>query len=120
MRNVFDILGRSEKDSGMSERDLGRLEEGLRNIEKAIERSDASRKQLYDKIDGVDTKVTQMEMSIQHVTKELNEMKPTVAEYMSVKHKVAGAGWLGKMLWAAGGIILTAALWLYQNLPLPK
>lgn len=104
----------------MSERDLGRLEEGLRNIEKAIERSDVSRKQLYEKIDGVDTKVTQMEVTLKHVTKELNEMKPTVAEYMAVKHKVAGAGWLGRALWAAGGVVLAAALWVYQNFPLSK
>lgn len=106
--------------TAVSERDLGRLEEGLRNIEKAIERSDVSRKQLYDKIDGMDTKVTELSMTVNQVTKELNELKPTVAEYAAVKNKVAGAGWLGKVLWAAGGVLLTAALWLWQNLPLPK
>lgn len=104
----------------MSERDLGRLEEGLRNIEKSIERSDVSRKQLYDKLDGMDTKVTELSMAVKQVTKELNELKPTVAEYTATQYKVEGAGWLGKALWAIGGVVLAVALWLYQNLPLPK
>jgi septal ring factor EnvC (AmiA/AmiB activator) len=98
-----------------NERDLGRLEEGLRNIEKAMDRADQSRKQLYEKIDNIDTKVTLLEQQVGALSTGLNEVKPTVAEYLRAKEQVRGAGALGRALWLTGGFVLAGALWLYQN-----
>jgi septal ring factor EnvC (AmiA/AmiB activator) len=98
-----------------SERDLGRLEAGLSNIEKLMDRAEQSRKQLYDKVDAVDTKVTLMEHQITQLSMGLNEIRPTVAEYVKMKEQVRGAGALGRGLWLIGGFILGIALWVYQN-----
>lgn len=101
----------------MSERDLGRLEEGLRNIEKLIDKAEVSRRQMYEKLDGMDTKITTIEHQVDQARRELNEMKPAIAEHNAMKQRVAGAGWLGRVLWTLGGLILGGAFWLYQNFP---
>lgn len=42
--------------------------------------------------------------------------EPTWKEYREMRLKVQGAGWLGRLLWIAGGLMISLAFWLVGTL----
>lgn len=48
-----------------------------------------------------------MEQRIQNVENSLTSQKPVIDDFITIKHKVVGAGQFGKWLWAffAGGLV---------------
>ena len=78
---------------------LARLEERLNQVLQGMAQDRESRKQQYEKTEELARRMGQVEQS-------LTQQAPTIEEFITIKHKVVGAGIAGKWIWAiAGGLI---------------
>ncbi|WWC82040.1 phage tail length tape-measure protein T [Burkholderia phage vB_BpP_HN05] len=85
---------------------LARLEERFNFIATELSEAKASRKIQYEKLEEMSQTVTQMDNRVQVVEGSLKQQAPTIEEFITIKHKVVGAGLAGKWTWAIlGGII---------------
>lgn len=91
---------------------IAKLETHMELLLKGQDRADQSRKELYQTVNHIDKKVDSLDYRMTSLENEFKEAKPTIAEFVATKNKVAGAGMLGKWLWAFGGFVLGAAAWL--------
>lgn len=85
----------------------------LTAIEQKLSDAEKSRGKMYEKIDATNDKIDATNAKVDKLTWRLdalegtmNKQAPTIAEFLTYKEQVKGAGRLGKFLWAAGGIIL--------------
>jgi hypothetical protein len=74
---------------------VARLEENMKFLVKDAEQASAARKSQYQAIEAIQSTVT--------------GMATTIEEFITIKHKVVGAGRLGKWLWAVGAFLLGTA-----------
>ena len=85
---------------------MARLEERLKVI---LERLDEARndQQASQQNIGLITQTLQSISSrVENVESSLATAKPTIEEFITIKHRVVGAGMMGKWVWAiAGGLI---------------
>ena len=85
---------------------MARLEERLKVI---LERLDEARndQQASQHNIGLITQTLQSISSrVENVESSLATAKPTIEEFITIKHRVVGAGMMGKWVWAvAGGLI---------------
>lgn len=51
-------------------------------------------------------KQVSMENDVKLIKDQLASNAPTIQEFITIKHKVQGAGWMGKTLWAVGGALI--------------
>lgn len=72
---------------------LKRIEESVRGLDKS----------------NHDAALSSVEMSgrVKRLEDSMNANAPTIQEFVTIKHKVQGAGKLGTFLWAAGAVLLT-------------
>lgn len=72
---------------------LKRIEESVRSLEKS----------------GQDSAIQAVEMTsrISRLEDSMNANAPTIQEFVTIKHKVQGAGKFGTLLWAGGAALLT-------------
>lgn len=71
--------------------------------------SAVSRQRVYDKLDKTDHMISKIENRVERLEHAITTMSPTVAEFLTYKAQVQGAGKLGKFLWWIGGLLLGAA-----------
>lgn len=89
---------------------LARLDERMSLVLRELESSKDSRKVQYDAIEALRLMVSQMQTKVDTMERQLATNQPTIQEFITIKQRVVGAGWVGKMLWAAGaGLIGLAA-----------
>lgn len=69
-----------------------------------------SRKQVYDKLEEQSSHIALIGSRVQTLEKAIVDMSPTVAEFVTMKAQVQGAGKLGTGLWTIGSWVLTAAV----------
>lgn len=85
----------------------------LDSIDRSIaeERRDSaeSRRRVYDKLENQDNKLERIDARVEVLEKALLTMSPTVAEFVTTKEQIRGAGKLGAVLWKIGGFLLAAA-----------
>ena len=85
----------------------------LKNIDETMraerQSSALSRQRMYDKLEQTDSKVEKIESRVERLEHAITTMSPTVAEFLTYKAQVQGAGKLGRFLWWAGGVLLGAA-----------
>lgn len=85
----------------------------LKNIDETMraerQSSALSRQRMYDKLEQTDDKIDKIENRVERLEHAITTMSPTVAEFLTYKAQVQGAGKLGKFLWWLGGILLGAA-----------
>ena len=86
-----------------------RLESIDRSITEERRDSAESRRRVYQKLDQQGHAIAEMWSRVEALEKSMNEMSPTVAEFVTRKTQVVTAGKLGLGLWKLGGVILTAA-----------
>lgn len=65
------------------------------------------RKQQYETLEAINRALLKIENRVQGVEEQLSRATPTIDEFITIKHKVVGAGLLGRWLWAAVGGLLT-------------
>lgn len=88
---------------------LGRLEGTQAMILRELKAATESRKEQYALMEAIQKASYSMVTRMDLVEASLVKFEPTIEEFISMKHKVIGAGRLGKWLWIAGAFILTAA-----------
>ncbi|NUM72746.1 hypothetical protein HUU40_00150 [candidate division KSB1 bacterium] len=75
------------------------MQDQMKRIIEDNEDAKKSRKETYQKLEMMDKRLHLVEMHV-------STAAPTLAEFIVLKHKVAGAGLLGKWLWAFGGVLI--------------
>lgn len=90
---------------------LAKLETKMEMILHGQDRAEQSRKELHQSVNALDKKVDGLEFRMQAMETSFKEARPTIDDFIATKHKVQGAGQLGKFLWTIGGLLLGAAAW---------
>lgn len=86
---------------------IARFDERLRRLLEETELARDGRKQQYEKLELISQNVALLETRVKGVEDGLNRASPTIDEFITIKHKVTGAGILGKWVWAFGGGLLS-------------
>lgn len=86
---------------------IARFDERLRRLLEETELARDGRKQQYEKLELISQNVALLETRVKGVEDGLNRASPTIDEFLVIKHKVVGAGLLGKWVWAFGGGLLS-------------
>lgn len=85
---------------------LGRLEERLQILINNREKDENNQEKLENTLHGLLLSVQQMEGRLKSVEDSLAKSEPTIEEFITIKHKVVGAGIFGKWIWAGAGAII--------------
>ena len=85
---------------------LARLEERLETLSKNQEKDERSKEKLEQTLSGLKDSVQRMEGRLKSVEDSLAKSEPTIEEFITIKHKVVGAGIFGKWVWAGAGAII--------------
>ena len=85
---------------------LARLEERLNQVLQGMAQDRESRKQQYEKTEELAQSITKLDGRMGQVEQSLTQQAPTIEEFITIKHRVVGAGMMGKWVWAiAGGLL---------------
>jgi len=88
---------------------VARLEEKMSFLVKDAEEAKTARKAQYKTTEDINRVINAMATEVSNVSSKLAGQAPTIEEFITIKHKVVGAGKLGKWLWLIGGILITIA-----------
>ena len=88
---------------------MARLEERLKIIAEGLVLDRDSRKDQYEKLENIGKTMTAMDARVKSVEESFARSAPTIEEFITIKHKVVGAGVAGKWLWFIVGGLLTVA-----------
>lgn len=86
---------------------IARMEERLTVMLSELQQAKDGRKQQYETLEAINRALLKIENRVQGVEEQLSRATPTIDEFITIKHKVVGAGALGKWVWAAGSCIIT-------------
>lgn len=64
------------------------------------------REKLEETLVQLKDSITKMDNRLKNVEESLAKNEPTIEEFITIKHKVVGAGIFGKWVWAAAGAII--------------
>lgn len=87
---------------------VARLEENLRFLVEEAREAKASRKSQYETNELVSRFMTNLSNDVQLVRDKLAGQTPTIEEFITIKHKVEGAGKAGTLFWSIGSALLGA------------
>lgn len=85
---------------------LARLDERFRTLFENQERERKDRDKLEASLASLKESVTDISNRLKTVEDSLAKNEPTIEEFITIKHKVVGAGIFGKWVWAAAGAII--------------
>lgn len=85
---------------------LARLEERLRTLFENQERENRDRDKLDKALTDLKSSITQMDTRLEKLEASMAKSEPTLEEFITIKHKVVGAGIFGKWVWAGAGAII--------------
>ena len=85
---------------------VARLEEQLKFLVEDAREAKASRKSQYESIEALSKAMLAMSTDMTEVKGKLAGQAPTIEEFITIKHKVVGAGKLGRWLWTAGAFLI--------------
>lgn len=85
---------------------LARLEERLRNIFENQTREAREREKMEESIKKLSESMGDLSIRLKRVEESITKSEPTIEEFITIKHKVAGAGIFGKWVWAGAGAII--------------
>lgn len=85
---------------------LARMEERMKTLFENNARDAKSRQDLDDAVRNLQLSINKMDTRLENVEKSLAESAPTIEEFITIKHKVVGAGLFGKWVWAGAGVII--------------
>lgn len=85
---------------------FARLEERLKTIFETMERERSSRSDVHKELQAISHGMATLSHRVGNVESSLANSAPTIEEFITIKHKMVGAGLLGKWVWGiAGGLI---------------
>lgn len=90
------------------EAQIARLAERMNTILEEMAQARDGRKHQYEKLEDLGRSILKLDNRVESVENSLARASPTIDEFITIKHKVAGAGMLGKYVWAIGGGLLSA------------
>jgi len=85
---------------------VARLEEKMNFLVDEAKEAKAARKMQYTTNEDNKAKMTEIGNSLSAVETKLAGQAPTIEEFITIKHKVVGAGKMGKGVWAVGAFII--------------
>ena len=85
---------------------LARLEERLQTLVKNHEKDERNQERLENTLNELKLSVQKMEGRLKSVEDSFAKSEPTIEEFITIKHKVVGAGIFGKWVWAGAGAII--------------
>lgn len=85
---------------------IARVDEKLKAILAELAQARDGRKQQYEKLESVGRYIQILESRIEAVEKSLAKASPTIDEFLVIKHRVTGAGIIGKWIWAGAGSLI--------------
>lgn len=88
---------------------LVRLEVQMTQVLSELRDSKESRSKQYESIEALRLAVQAMVPRVENVENKLAGQAPTIEEFITIKHKVQGAGQMGHWLWIAGAFLLGVA-----------
>ena len=86
---------------------IARMDERLNVILLELQQARDGRKHQYDKLESMGRSIQATESRLESVEKSLAKATPTIDEFITIKHKVQGAGMFGKWIWGAAGALIT-------------
>lgn len=86
---------------------MARIEERLKIVTETLIQDRESRKNQYEKTEELSLTIHELNGRIKNVEEGLAKSAPTIEEFITIKHKVVGAGVAGRWIWVAGGVLLT-------------
>lgn len=90
-----------------TETQLARQDERLKRILEELVAARDSRKDQYESIEKLGRSLTSIEGRVENVENSLAITKPTIDEFIIIKHKVLGAGLFGRWVWAIAASVVT-------------
>jgi len=93
---------------------VARLEENMKFLVKETEQASVSRKGQYEAIETIQRAIEGMAASVASVKAKLDGQTPTIEEFITIRHKVVGAGKFGKYIWAIGSFII-GVVWSHKE-----
>lgn len=91
---------------------LARLQEQMKQVLGELQSAKDSRKQQYEHNEAMNKLLLSLDGRVGNVEGTLAVQSPTIEEFITIKHKVVGAGLMGKWVWLALGGTLT---WVYNS-----
>ena len=85
---------------------LVRLEERLKTLFENQTRERQDREKLEETLVELRDSINDMGNRLKNVEDSLAKNEPTIEEFITIKHKVVGAGIFGKWVWAGAGAII--------------
>ena len=85
---------------------LVRLEERLKTLFENQTRERQDREKLEETLVELRDSINDIGNRLKNVEDSLAKNEPTIEEFITIKHKVVGAGIFGKWVWAAAGAII--------------
>lgn len=95
---------------------LARQDERWKLVVEEMREAKLARKGQYEQIEALQTTVQLLSMKVSSVETSLAKANPTIEEFITIKHKVTGAGAAGKYVWAIGAAILTVLATSRENI----
>lgn len=95
---------------------LARQDERWKMVADEMREAKLARKGQYEQIEALQTTVQLLSAKVSSVEAQLARANPTIDEFITIKHKVAGAGLAGKYLWAGGAALLTLLATSRENI----
>ena len=85
---------------------VARLEEQLKFLVDDAKEAKINRKGQYESIEYLRQAMSTIAGEVTEVKSKLAGQAPTIEEFITIKHKVVGAGKVGKAVWAVGAFII--------------
>ena len=85
---------------------LARLEERLRTIFENQTREAKAREKMEESIEKLQASITEFDSRLKRVEESITKSEPTIEEFITIKHKVVGAGIFGKWVWCGAGAVI--------------
>ena len=85
---------------------LVRLEERLKTLFENQTRERQDREKLEETLVELRDSINDIGNRLKNVEDSLAKNEPTIEEFITIKHKVVGAGIFGKWIWAGAGAII--------------
>lgn len=85
---------------------IARMEERLSIFLTELQQARDSRKVQYEKLESISRSIIELSGRVERVEKSLAGQAPTIEEFITIKHKVQGAGLMGKWVWAGAAFLI--------------
>jgi len=86
---------------------MAKLEERLLIISEGLVQDRESRKQQSERSEAMNQVVMSIDNRVRTVEESLARNAPTIEEFITIKHRVVGAGIMGRWVWVIVGGLLT-------------